>query len=79
MLEKKITVDMIEVNEICIVQVRTKTAIFEDGQQISGQFHRHIIAPGECGDDEDPKVKAICAAIHTPEIVATYQALFSKI
>lgn len=73
MLEKKITVDLIEVIESGMVQVRTKTAILEDGEQISGQFHRHVIAPGECGDTEDPKVKAICAAVHTPEVVAAYQ------
>lgn len=73
MLEKKITVDLIEVTEGGMVQVRTKTAVLEDGQQISGTFHRHVVAPGECGDAEDPKVKAICAAVHTPEVVAAYQ------
>lgn len=74
MLEKKITFDLIEVTEGGMVQVRTKTAILEDGEQISGTFHRHVIAPGECGDAEDPKVKAICAAVHTPEVVAAYQS-----
>lgn len=74
MLEKKITVDLIEVTEGGMVQVRTKTAILEDGVQISGQFHRHVVAPGECGEDEDARVKAICAAVHTPEVVAAYAA-----
>ena len=79
MLEKKITVDLIEVTEGGMVQVRTKTAILEDGQQITGTFHRHVIAPGECDDAEDPKVKAICAAVHTPEVVAAYQAEQARI
>lgn len=79
MIEKKITVDLIEVTEGDMVQVRTKTTILEDGQQISGSFHRHVIAPGECDDDEDPKVKAICAAVHTPEVVAAYQAEQARI
>lgn len=74
MLKKVISVDRIEVVENGSVQVRTKTAIMEDGKQISGTFHRHVIAPGECGDAEDPKVKAICAAVHTPEVIAAYQA-----
>jgi hypothetical protein len=78
MLEKKITVDLIEVTENHMVQVRTKTAILEDGQQISGQVHRHVIAPGECGDAEDPKVKAICAAAHTKQVVDAYKASQSK-
>lgn len=78
-LEKIEIVDLIEVIESGFVQVRTKTAIFENGQQISGTFHRHVVAPGECTEAEDPKVRAICAAVHTPEIVAAYQAEQSRI
>ena len=73
-LEKRIVVDLIEVLESGIVQVRTKTAILEDGEQISGTFHRHVIAPGDDYSNEDARVQAICAAVHTPEVVAAYQA-----
>jgi hypothetical protein len=45
-LEKVISVDLIEVVENGTLQVRTKTAIMEDGKQISGTFHRHVVAPG---------------------------------
>ena len=72
--EKKITVDLIEVTEGGMVQVRTKTAVLEDGQQISGTFHRHVVAPGDDYSKEDARVKAICAATHTPEVVAAYKA-----
>jgi hypothetical protein len=73
-LEKNIVVDKIEVLENGCVQVRTKTAIMEDGQQISGSFHRHVVAPGDNYASEDPRVQAICAATHTPEVIAAYQA-----
>jgi len=73
-LEKVIVVDLIEVTENGCVQVRTKTAIMEDGQQISGSFHRHVVVPGQDYTNEDPRVQAICAATHTPEVIATYQA-----
>jgi hypothetical protein len=73
-LEKVIVVDRIEVIENGSVQVRTKTAIMEDGQQISGTFHRHVVAPGDDYSEEDARVQAICAATHTPEVVAAYQA-----
>lgn len=73
-LEKKIYVDLIEVTENGTVQVRTKTAILEDGAQISGSFHRHIVVPGDDYSAEDARVKAICAATHTPEVIAAYQA-----
>ncbi len=73
-LEKAIVVDLIEVTENGCVQVRTKTAIMENDQQVSGSFHRHVVVPGQDYASEDPRVKAICAATHTPEVIAAYQA-----
>jgi hypothetical protein len=73
-LEKVISVDLIEVVENGCVQVRTKTAIMEDGQQISGAFHRHVVAPGDDYSAEDAKVQSICAVVHTAGVIAAYQA-----
>ena len=73
-LEKKVVVDLIETLENGSVQVRTKTAILEDGVEISSKFHRHVVAPGADYSAEDAKVQAICAAIHTPEVIAAYEA-----
>jgi hypothetical protein len=75
MLEKVISVDLIEVVENGTLQVRTKTAILEDGKAISSQFHRHVVVPGADYSQEDAKVQAIAASIHTPEVIAAYQAL----
>ena len=72
--EKVISVDLIEVVENGSIQVRTKTAIKEDGVEISSKFHRHVVVPGADYSAEDAKVKAIAVAIHTPEVIATYQA-----
>jgi hypothetical protein len=74
MLEKIEIVDRIEVIENGCVQVRTKTAIMEDGKQISGNFHRHVVVPGADYAGEDARVQAICAATHTAEVIAAYQA-----
>jgi hypothetical protein len=73
-LEKKEVVDLIETLENGSVQVRTKTVILENGLEISSKFHRHVIAPGNNYNAEDAKVQAICAAVHTPEVVAAYKA-----
>ena len=77
-LEKVIFVDLIEVIENGSIQVRTKTAIMEDGKQISGTFHRHVVAPGDDYRAEDARVQAICAAVHTDEMVAAYKAAQTK-
>jgi hypothetical protein len=73
-LEKIDVVDLIETIENGCVQVRTCTRIMEDGKQISDTFHRHVINPGNDYSTEDARVQAICAAVHTPEVIAAYQA-----
>ena len=74
MLEKVIIVDRIEVVENGCIQVRTKTAIKEDGVEISSKFHRHVVVPGADYSAEDAKVQAIAASIHTAEVIAAYAA-----
>lgn len=74
MLEKIEIVDRIEVIENGSVQIRTKTAIMEDGKQISGTYHRHVVSPGDDYSNEDARVQAICAATHTAEVIEAYKA-----
>ncbi len=73
-LEKISVVDKVEVVENGTVQVRTATRIVEDGKVISQSYHRHTIPPGQDYSNECDKVKAICAAAHTADIIAAYKA-----
>jgi hypothetical protein len=73
-LEKQTLVDKIEVLESGCVQVRTATRIIEDGVAISQSFHRHVVAPGDDYSVEDARVQAVCAAVHTPEVIDAYKA-----
>ena len=73
-LTKVTAVNLIEVLENGCIQVRTKTAIKEDGVEISSKFHRHVVVPGADVSAEDAKVQAIAASIHTAEVVAAYEA-----
>jgi len=73
-LEKVTSVDLIEVLENGSIQVRTKTAIKEDGVELSNSFHRHVVAPGDDYSKEDTRVQGVCLALHTAEVVAAYQA-----
>ena len=77
-LEKQTVVDKIEVLENGCVQVRTATRIMEDGVQLSQSYHRHVVAPGNDYSGEDARVQAICAATHTAEVVAAYQAAIEE-
>ena len=73
-LTKEVAVDQITVTENGIVQVREATIITEDGKQISKTYHRHCVTPGQDYSAEEPRVQAICAAVHTAECIAAYQA-----
>jgi hypothetical protein len=75
MLEKVITEDRIEiVGEHRYVQVRTKTAVMEDGVELSSNYQRHVIAAGQDYSNESPEVQAVCAAVHTAEVIAAFEA-----
>ena len=76
--EKVTSVDLIEVVENGLIQVRTKTSIKENGVEISSKFHRHIVLPGADYSAESDKVKAICDTVHTPEVIAAYQEKLAK-
>ena len=65
--------DKIEVvGDFAHVQVRTATVIKRDGEEISRSFHRHVVAPGDDYSAEDAKVQAVCAAVHTQEVIDAY-------
>ncbi len=76
-LEKRTVVDQIEVVEIGIVQVRMATRIIEDGAELSRTFHRYTIAPGQDYANQPERVRAVCEAVHTPEVIAAYQELMN--
>ncbi|CAB4139531.1 hypothetical protein UFOVP337_53 [uncultured Caudovirales phage] len=78
MLEKVISVDLIEVVENGTLQVRTKTAIKEDGVEISSKFHRHVVAPGDDYSAEDARVQVICKATHTGAVIKAYKASITQ-
>ena len=74
-LEKVITQDKIEVvGEYRAVQVRTKTAVMEDGVELSAGFHRHVVIAGDDYSGESAEVQAICNAVWSNSVKTAYQA-----
>jgi hypothetical protein len=78
-ITKQIVVDNITVVENGIVQVREAIRILENNSLISQTFHRKTIAPGDEYSSEDHRVKAICSAIHTADVVEAYQQQLQSI
>ena len=74
-LEKVITEDKIEVvGKHRHIQIRTKTAVMEDGVELSSGYHRHVVTAGQDYSSESTEVQAICAAVHTDAVIAAYNA-----
>ena len=74
MLEKQIVIDRIEVLQDQTVAVRYILTITEDGNLLAQEIKGNYIRPGEDYSAEDAKVQAICATVHTAEVVAAYKA-----
>lgn len=75
-LTEQTTIDKIEiVGEFKAVQVREATQVFRDGTPIGKpEYHRHVITAGQDYSDQSDEVQAVCTAVHTPEVIAAYQA-----
>lgn len=74
MFKKQTVVDRIEVMMDQTVAVRYVVTVTENGYPFAEQIKGNYFKPGDDYSAEDDKVKAICAAVHTPEVIAVYQA-----
>jgi hypothetical protein len=78
-LSKVISEDKIEIVGVHkAVQIRTCTQVLEDGVELSSGFHRHVVTAGQDYSNESAEVQAICAVVHTAEVVAAYEALLAE-
>ncbi len=76
-LTKTQIVDKIEVLDMgdwSMVQVRTATVIKEDDTVLSRSFHRHVVSPADDWSGESDKVKAICDVVHNDTTKAAFEA-----
>lgn len=74
MLKKQTVIDRIEVLANQTVAVRYLVTITEDGLPFAEQIKGRYIQPGDDYSAEDAKVQAICATVHTSEVIAVYKA-----
>jgi len=74
-LTERQEVDKIEiVGPYRAVQVRTATVIERDGEELTRSYHRHVVSAGDDYSNETAEVQAVCAAVHTAEVVTAFEA-----
>lgn len=64
----------IEVLEDGQIQVCQVTHVLKDGVEIAATNHRHVIHPGQNFSNENAVVRHIAAAVHTPDVIKTWDA-----
>ena len=74
MFDKQTIVDRIEVMADHTVAVRYVVTVTEDGQPFAEQIKGNYFKPGDDYSAEEAKVQSVCAVVHTPEVIAAYQA-----
>lgn len=74
MFEKQIDVDRIEILADHTIAVRYVVTVTEDGKPFAEDVKGNYFKPGDDYSAESDKVKAICDMVHTPEVIAAYQA-----
>ena len=67
-------VEVINVGDWSVIQVRTKTAIIEDGAELSSSYHRHVVMHDEDLTAESDEVVSIANAVFTQNMKDAYTA-----
>ena len=71
-LEKVITYDYEVRTDYKYIQERKRTAIVEDGEEISYSYHRRTLSPDMDVSGEDAEIKALASALWTDEVKAAW-------
>lgn len=71
-------IDLIQVLESGVIQVRYATKIFKDGVEIANSYERELINPGQDLTGQPEQIIGIAQASWTPEIVSAFQTEIDK-
>ena len=72
-LEKKITYDYEIRTEFKFIQERTRTAVLEDGNELSYKYSRRILTPDADVSGESEELRALAGALWTDSIKKAYE------
>ena len=73
-LEKVITYDYEIRGEFKHIQERQRTAVAEDGNELSFSYHRRVLTPDADISSESDEIKGMASALWTDEVKAAWAA-----
>ena len=71
-LTKEITYDYEIRTEYKHISERRRTAIIEDGKELSYSYHRRVLHVGDDLSSESDELKALSSSLWTPAVSASY-------
>ena len=71
-LEKVITYDYEVRGQYNAIQERRRTAIVEDGKELSFSYHRRVLSPDMDVSGESDEIKGMASALWTDEVKAAW-------
>ena len=76
-LEKSTKDDKIEIVDMGdwkVLQVRTATIVTDDGAELSRTFHRHVVSPNDDVSGETDEIKSLASTYFTDDAKAKHKA-----
>jgi hypothetical protein len=73
-IQKIETVESIEILKDGCVNVFLHTVLENDGKAIHSSFLTHTILPGADYSNEPERVKAVCAVVHTADVIDAFRS-----
>jgi hypothetical protein len=64
--------------EYKFIQVRTKTSIMEDGEEISFKYYRRVLSPDADVSSESAEIQALANALWTDEVKSAWASKQSE-
>lgn len=74
MLTEQTTISTITILEDGQIQIRRTRRVFDGVELLAEQYHRTVLAPGDDVSGHPLRLRAVCAAVWTPAVVAAYEA-----
>ena len=75
-LEKTVKDDKIEIVDVGdwkVIQVRTATIVTDDGAELSRTFHRHVVSPSDDVSGESDEIKKLAEIYFTDDAKTEHQ------
>ena len=73
-LSKVVSYDYEIRSEFKHIQERQKTAVLEDGNELSSSYHRRVLTPDADVSSESAEIQGMASALWSDEVKAAYAA-----